>query len=264
MTNDDGIDAPGLHVLARRVQHIGELVVVAPATEHSGMGAALGPFYLSPPRVRERTLDGIRTEQCWAVEGPPSLGVLLARLGAFGEPPDIVLSGINPGLNVGRAVYHSGTVGATLTARNGQIHGIAVSQDLDPDLGLHPQHWDTAAEVAACAVEAMIASPPADPAVLNLNVPDRPLDELRGIAAVEVGDLPPRRARRAYLEAAGGGLHEVHFEPVDDAEDLLLPRDTDTGAVLDGWVTMSWLGRISHTDPGEHGVETALAELLGT
>ncbi len=261
VTNDDGIDAPGLRAVVERLRtdHDGELMVVAPHTEQSGMGAALGPFYLNPPRVHERHLDGVELEQCWSIEGPPSLGVLLARLGAFGEPPDLVVSGVNPGLNVGRAVYHSGTIGATLTARNGHIHGIAISQEMDPSIGLHPQHWDTATEIAARAVRAMVTSPPPEASVLNLNVPDRPIGQLRGIRSVPVGDLPPRRALAAQLLPLGGGVHEIELEASDEASDtaILIP-DHDTGAVAEGWVAMSWLGRIVHDDPGEHGVEDAL------
>ena len=63
-------------------------------------------------------------------ERPPALCVMFARMGAFGPPFDLVVSGINPGANVGRSVYHSGTVGAALTARSGGISGVAVSQDV--------------------------------------------------------------------------------------------------------------------------------------
>lgn len=263
LTNDDGVAAPGIRVLAEAIAPLGELVVVAPSMEQSGMGAALGPFYLDPPVVRDAELRGVDAALVMSVDGPPSLGVLLARLGAFGPPPELVVSGINPGLNVGRAVYHSGTVGATLTARNGRIHGIAVSQAIDPSIGLHPQHWDTAATICAEAVRAMLSSPPPEPSVLNLNVPDRPLDEVRGVRTVPVGDLPPGRAVAARLDARGDGSYAVHLDPVGPEEDRDLSPDLDTGVVRDGWVAMSWLGRIVHTDPGEHGVEDALTARFG-
>ena len=75
------------------------------------------------------------------MSGPPALCVMFARLGAFGEPFDLVVSGINPGANVGRAVYHSGTVGAALTARNGNISGVAISQAVT-GFGVEGQGWD--------------------------------------------------------------------------------------------------------------------------
>ena len=126
VTNDDGIDSLGLHELARSIAELGEVTVVAPDKEYSGAGAAIGAVHLIRPEVHDAYIEGIQTS--WSVSGPPGLCVIYARLGLFGDPFDLVVSGINPGINVGRSVYHSGTVGAALTARNGGITGIAVSQ----------------------------------------------------------------------------------------------------------------------------------------
>src|SRR5687768_2604733 len=126
VTNDDGIDSVGLHLLARAMHEHGDVVLVAPDREFSGAGAAVGAFHLIQPEVHRCTLDDVG--EAWTVSGPPALCVMFARLGAFGPPFDLVVSGVNPGANVGRAVYHSGTVGAALTARNGDISGVAVSQ----------------------------------------------------------------------------------------------------------------------------------------
>ncbi len=128
VTNDDGIDSVGLHVLARAVAPLGDVVVAAPDQEFSGAGAAIGALHIMQPEVHRATIDDIDT--AWAVTGPPALCVMFARLGAFGPLPDLIVSGINPGANVGRSVYHSGTVGAALTGRNGSIPGIAVSQSV--------------------------------------------------------------------------------------------------------------------------------------
>ncbi|MGB1824237.1 MAG: 5'/3'-nucleotidase SurE, partial [Ilumatobacteraceae bacterium] len=110
VTNDDGISSVGLHRLARAMTAHGDVVVVAPDREFSGAGAAVGAIHLMQPEVHRATVDGI--DESWAVSGPPALCVFFARLGAFGGPFDLVVSGINPGANVGRSVYHSGTVGA--------------------------------------------------------------------------------------------------------------------------------------------------------
>lgn len=118
VTNDDGIESEGLHVLARALRGQGEVIVAAPDSEYSGAGAAIGPIHLSEPEVRSVDVDGIDT--AWSVSGPPALCVMFARLGLFGDV-DLVVSGINPGANVGRSVYHSGTVGAALTARHTNI-----------------------------------------------------------------------------------------------------------------------------------------------
>src|SRR4029077_18375078 len=105
------------HVLARRLTDIGDVVVAAPDREYSGAGAALGTLHLIHPEVRRVHIDGV--PEAWSVSGPPALCVMFARLGVFGRDLDLVVSGINPGANAGRAIYHSGTVGAALTARNG-------------------------------------------------------------------------------------------------------------------------------------------------
>ncbi len=159
VTNDDGIDSIGLHVLARSICELDgdhEVVVAAPDQEYSGAGAALGALHLIQPEVRRGHIDNCPAAAVWKVSGPPALCVMFARLGAFGEPFDLVVSGINPGANVGRAVYHSGTVGAALTGRNGGISGIAVSQAVTGfgvegqgwDDSIADQHWDSAATVA--------------------------------------------------------------------------------------------------------------------
>ena len=169
VTNDDGIDSVGLHVLARRLTVLGDVTVVAPDQEFSGAGAAIGALHVIQPEVHTATVAGI--DRAWAVSGPPALCVMFVRLGAFGPLPDLIVSGINPGANVGRSVYHSGTVGATLTGRNGMIPGIAVSQSV-ADFGIEGQgydemlagqHWESAAElVAVSAAQAVLADPPPD------------------------------------------------------------------------------------------------------
>jgi len=138
VTNDDGIDSVGLHVLARALVPLGDVVVVAPDSEYSGASAALGALHLLQPEVRRAHVDGVA--EAWTVNGPPGLCVMFARLGVFGAV-DLVVAGINPGANVGRAIYHSGTVGAALTARNGGTSGVAVSQAVT-EYGVEGQGWD--------------------------------------------------------------------------------------------------------------------------
>ena len=179
VTNDDGVDAIGLHVLARRLQEVGQVVVAAPDGEYSGAGAALGTLHLIRPEVRRVDIDGV--PDAWSVTGPPGLCVMFGRLGVFGGEFDLLVSGINPGANAGRAIYHSGTVGAALTARNGGLSGLAVSQAV-ADFGVEGQGWDdmladqrwsTAAEVGVRVARAMLDDPRSDPIVVNVNVPGR-------------------------------------------------------------------------------------------
>jgi len=254
VTNDDGIDATGLHVLARRLLPLGEVVVAAPDQEYSGAGAALGTLHLIRPEVRRVELEGL--PEAWSVTGPPALCVMFARLGVFGGAFDLVVSGINPGANTGRAIYHSGTVGAALTARNGGVSGVAVSQAV-ADFGVEGQGWDemlagqlweTAAEVGAEVVGAVLLALPEDPVVININVPNLPLDELAGWRRTEVARLPPRTLASAHLEPKAGhdGAFDVQMRWGDP---VVLPPDTDSGAVEAGYVSVSALARLVD-DPG--------------
>jgi 5'-nucleotidase len=267
VTNDDGIDATGLHVLARRLAPLGEVVVAAPDREYSGAGAAIGTIHLIHPEVRRVALDGVG--EAWSVTGPPALCVMFSRLGVFGGPFDLVVSGINPGANTGRALYHSGTVGAALTARNGGVSGLAISQAVDGfgvdgqgwDEMIADQRWDSAAEVAARIAEALLADLPSRPIVLNVNVPNRDLADIDGWRRVEVAALPPRTLASASLTPMAGhdGAFSVEMHWGDPIE---LPVDTDSGAVEAGFIAVTALTRIVD-DPDAHlaGIDAALDAL---
>ena len=146
VTNDDGIDSIGSARAGtgdvparRRPRGRGGRA----RRRVLGAGASLGALHLIRPEVRVARIEGCTASAVWAVTGPPASCVMFSRLGAFGEPFDLVVSGINPGANVGRAVYHSGTVGAALTARNGHISGVAISQSV-AGFGVEGQAWDEA------------------------------------------------------------------------------------------------------------------------
>ena len=98
VTNDDGIDSVGLHVLARAMNRHGEVLVVAPDREYSGASSAVGALHIMQPEVHKAHIDGMK--ESWALSGPPALCVMFARLGLFGAPFDLVVAGINPGANV--------------------------------------------------------------------------------------------------------------------------------------------------------------------
>ncbi|MGD0983870.1 MAG: 5'/3'-nucleotidase SurE [Acidimicrobiales bacterium] len=188
VTNDDGFDAPGLAVLAAAFAEAGhEVFVVAPLAEASGSGAGIGPLRamgggIHVEAVAPPGLDGIKV---LAADALPALIVITACLGAFGPPPDLVASGINPGRNVGRAVLHSGTVGAALTSVHFGLKGLATSIRVAPpsatrehDCGTRT-HFESAAALAV-AFAAHLERAPAR-TVLNLNVPNLALGEIRGI-----------------------------------------------------------------------------------
>lgn len=272
VTNDDGIDAPGLHALARRLADIADVVVVAPFAEASGSGAAVGPFDAADVHVHDAAVPGLSIP-AYAVEGPPALGVLLARLGAFGSPPDIVVSGINMGANPGGAVHHSGTVGAALTAFVGGISGIAVSLDMPGEEAfghLEPGapaperfHWGTAAELAAWLTADLLARP-APPRLANLNVPNRPLAAVHGVRSARLASMPGWVAAEVSLEPAGPGLRRAKLRW--EGSGAVHHADTDAGALDAGYAALTWLVPISATDPQDGAAAALDARLreLGT
>ena len=149
ITNDDGIDSAGLRTLAQVAVAAGlKVTVAAPDGERSGSSAAMsGLAEGGRVLVEDRTLDGLADVRTVAVQASPAMIVFLGAHGAFGEPPDIVLAGINRGPNVGRAILHSGTVGAALTAQAAGLPAMAVSL-----ASARAEHWDTAAAVATRAL----------------------------------------------------------------------------------------------------------------
>ena len=232
VTNDDGIWAPGICALARAMARTGhEVVVAAPNDDKSGSSAALGVLrqddLIDAEQVHLAGLDGV---PCHAVDGPPGLCVLAARLGGFGEPPDIIVSGINPGPNTGRSVLHSGTVGAAMTAANFGAKGLAVSMGVGDEY-----HWGTAGEMATLALEWVIEADPR--CVLNVNVPNLPRHQIRGVRWAKLA--PFGTVRTALM-----GTHEGRLEMAFTQTTGELPPDSDTALVMAGYVTVTPLAGI--------------------
>ncbi|MCL5445463.1 MAG: 5'/3'-nucleotidase SurE [Actinobacteria bacterium] len=181
VTNDDGVHAPGLAALVRSLARAAnrlnaEIVVAAPLVNHSGASAAVGTVYERDSiSYRRFQIAGANEVAVYGLDASPALSVLVAALGGFGPKPDIVASGINLGVNVGRSVLHSGTVGAVLTGAQLGVSGLAVSMRS----GVDPECWETAAEIAVEIVAELATAPPRT--VLNLNVPSLPIGELRGV-----------------------------------------------------------------------------------
>ncbi len=219
VTNDDGIDAPGIRALALAAADAGhDVVIAAPARQSSGSGAAiLVDDDAEQVPVEERRPPG-RVATAWAVHAAPAMCVLLGLRGTFGPLPDAVLSGVNYGANTGRVLLHSGTAGAALTAGVAGVRAIAVSLDLGdrPDqLG-----WDDAGATAVRLLGVLMAEPAGT--VLNLNVPNSP---------------GPHRFAEAPL-SSGGVVHTSTSDAQGEDESVrrALARgevDPDAGSDLD-------------------------------
>jgi 5'-nucleotidase len=253
VTNDDGIDSEGLHTLAAAVAAHGEVTVVAPDREYSGASASLGVLNEMRPEVHKAHVEG--AVAAWALSGPPALCVLFAGLGVFGPPFDMLVAGINPGVNVGRSIYHSGTVGAALTARSRGVPAVAVSQAVEGfgiegqgwDEMLKGMHWAAAAAVAAAVVGALTTNPVPAPLLVNLNVPNLPLAELAGWQRTSIGRVPPRVIAEARLDPLEGraGAYKVVMEWGDAVS---LPHGTDGGEVERGRVSLTLLSHLTDVD----------------
>ena len=181
LTNDDGIYAPGLAAMERALQRLGKVNVVAPAVEQSGVGHSI--TFLSPLMAKE-VFEGER-RRGWAVEGSPADCVKLA-VSEFCREPDLIVSGINGGLNLGINVLYSGTVaGATEGAVFG-IKSVAVSLEYDE----HAK-FDAAAEMAVRMIEQILAiRESAAHTLYNINIPTVALErqsEVRIVPMATVG-----------------------------------------------------------------------------
>jgi len=258
VTNDDGIDSLGLHALANVMRPFGEVTVVAPATEYSGAGASLGTLTFEDPVARRVEVEALAGLDTWSITGPPALCVMHAQLGAFGDPFDLIVSGINPGQNVGWSVYHSGTIGAALTGRNRGTSGLAVSIGFNgkevegqtwPEI-VAGMNWDTAATVAAKVVDGMLAEPSTKPVVINCNVPNKDLAELDGWSLAAVGTDPPRKLVTSKLREDGTDEDGERFRlRMDWGTKGEAEPGTDAYLVRNRTVSMTWLGDLCETTP---------------
>ena len=235
LTNDDGIYAPGLAAMERALARLGEVCVVAPAVEQSGVGHSI--TFLSPLMAKE-IFDGQR-RRGWAVEGSPADCVKLALAEFCPRRPELLVSGINGGLNLGINVLYSGTVaGATEGAVFG-ITSVAVSLEYDE----HAQ-FDRAAEMAVGLIEQILAREDAgDHRLYNINIPTVALErptEVRVVPMATVG-WPAEFDRR--VDPKGRRYYWAMGTPAVPVAGEL----TDLEAWQQGFVTLTPL-RIDRTE----------------
>src|ERR1700731_186865 len=160
LTNDDGIHAAGLKALAAGREGFGTISIVAPSREQSGAAQSL--------TLRQPIICHEVGERQWAVDGTPADAVIVALHRLLPEPPDLVISGINFGANLGENVYYSGTVGAAREAALHHIPALAISL-CSKGAGVK---FDTAARVARSAAELILKEGLPDQVLLNINVPE--------------------------------------------------------------------------------------------
>ncbi len=233
ITNDDGIESPGLHRLATHLTELGhEVIVVAPHVDVSGCGTGVGR---ARPDQRPDSVEsdlGATGLRGFAIQGTPGLAVMAAVFGRFGDVPDMVVSGINAGINCGHVVLHSGTVGGALTAQTFGVPGLAVSLQAGESW-----RWSEAAEVTGLLIPWVAALP--RPLAVNVNVPNLPIDQHAGIRLARLDSRGTFRI--ASIESSGLDF-EVHW-PTDQPE-----PDSDVALLRQGFVTVTPLTALSHAD----------------
>jgi 5'-nucleotidase len=238
LTNDDGIYAPGLRALLPELRKLGEVVVVAPATEQSAVGHSVT---LTTPLVVQEVLDEERRPMGWAVEGRPADCVKLALRELLSEPPDLIVSGLNAGSNAGINVLYSGTVAAAIEGAFFRRTSIACSLEYTK---LKPLDFPRGAELARRVIEQILAQQPPEGTLFNVNVPSPERGPIRGIRSVQQNVA-------AYVETYDRRIDprgRMYFWANPDYRCPDPHPDSDVTALHEGWITVTPL-RFDLTHP---------------
>ncbi|QDT33451.1 5'/3'-nucleotidase SurE [Thalassoglobus polymorphus] len=245
LTNDDGIYAPGLRALRDALQELGEVHVVAPLTEQSGVG--MGVTYLHPIMVHE-IMDHDK-QFGWAVDGSPVDCVKMGVLELCQGEPDLIVSGINAGANVGINVLYSGTVAAAI---EGAFFG-KTSMAVSLSQGTSPDYQQAAQQVVPIIRKLLDTSQP--PGKLwNINLPDSSKQKPQGTKIVPMAVQRQSEKIEKRTDPRGRSYYWSGLEPIRNHQ---LEAETDVNELLNGYVTVTPL----HFDLSEAKLIKELAEL---
>lgn len=250
VTNDDGINSPGLWTLVEHLTSIAEVVVCAPDRDQSGTGPAMS--ILNTVTVHDVSVlrNGV---QAYAVEGTPGDCVILATERLENKPFDVVVSGINQGANLGLDVLNSGTVGAAMHGFFRGIPAIAVSV-----ASLEKVTYDAAARVAAMSAQELSESSLDSPLLLNVNLPNLEPEEIEG---VEITCLGPK----IYLENVeklGDARRSRYWIRHNRPLNAPVVKGSDVWAVQNNRVSITPLGAIIFECNGSLSALDDLAKLM--
>lgn len=243
LTNDDGIYAPGLAALERELRQMGEVGIVAPAVEQSGVGHSI--TFLTPLVCKE-IFDGDR-HRGWAVEGSPADCVKLGIFEFFRERPDLIVSGINGGLNAGINVLYSGTVAAAIEGAFFGITSIAVSLEYDE----HAQ-FTKAARMARRVIEYILAHKGPGPQLYNINIPTA---SLKGPTQLRVVPMGVARYGEHFIKRKDP-KGRTYYWATNDPPPPKGSEETDLTALERGFVTLTPLQYDMTKHPVLHEMQT--------
>jgi 5'-nucleotidase len=222
LSNDDGVYAPGLKALHQALSEVAEVVTMAPDRNRSGASSSLT---LEDPLRIQKLENGF-----FSVKGTPTDCVHLAVNGLLENEPDMVVAGINAGANLGDDTIYSGTVAAAIEGRFLGRPAIAVSS-----VARSPIHYDTAARVTLELVKQLQKDPLPNNHLLNVNVPDVPFEQLRGIQVTRLGQ---RHRSEPIVRAKDPGDRDVYWiGPAGKGQDA--GEGTDFYAVAQGFVSVT-------------------------
>jgi 5'-nucleotidase len=229
LTNDDGIYAPGLRALRAELRKLGEVVVVAPATEQSAAGHSV--TLLTPLLVNEVFEDDGKAFVGWAVEGRPADCVKLALLDLLPDPPDVIVSGLNAGSNAGINVLYSGTVAAAIEGAFYRRTAIAVSLEYDKKIYDFP----AAARYARQVVEQILARGPRPGSLFNVNIPVLERGPVRGVKVLPQNVSPYQEKFDRRVNPRG----RTYFWTSPEFTCPDPHPDTDVTALAEGYITVT-------------------------
>jgi 5'-nucleotidase len=247
VTNDDGVHAEGLWTLVRELKKIASVAVVAPEGERSAIGTAVTlfePLHASEVRAPE---DGVAT---YAIDGSPSDCVILALGKLITDKVDMVVSGINPSLNLGEDVYISGTIGAAMQGYFRGLPALAVSAAPGSATSLK-----VAARMTAALVKKMATNNPAR-IFLNMNVPGLPIEEIRGVKIT-------RLARSSHINSVAEENNEKfkQYRLVRERVEESGSDGTDIQAIVQGYISITPLYTSLLDKPPQHLLKKLSTEL---
>ncbi|QDU81300.1 5'-nucleotidase SurE [Polystyrenella longa] len=227
LTNDDGIYAPGLAALKESLAPLGKVTVVAPAAEQSGVGLSI--TYRHPLMAREEYIHG--ESFGYAVYGSPADCVKMGVLEFCGERPDLIVSGINSGANIGINVLYSGTVAAAIEGAFFGITSIAVSQSM-----MTAPDYDKTAERAAEVIQQLLDHEPETGSLWNLNFPHESEEGPKGLKVVSIGCNRQEERLEKRTDPRGKPYYWCGLEPISGHSK---DPGSDIEGIQDGYATLS-------------------------
>lgn len=231
VTNDDGINSTGLWVLAKAMNRVGQVLVVAPDKERSGVGAGVSLHNGIEIIEIVSLIPGVRA---YAVGGTPSDCVMIAIQRLAQMNIDLVVSGINPASNIGRDIHYSGTVMATLQGYYRKIPAIAVS--LYPRTLEEKLNYDIAGQVAEKLALNIKNGKLNTTAILNVNVPNIQLEQIKGILTTRTADVGYVQLSDIKDASAANYLNPLDMDSLYSSN---LEEDTDIWAIHAGYISIT-------------------------